>query len=75
MIKYLIKVILRQRSLFPLSELGRLYGYFSQDCDLSFNLTGQGWFRSSVEPVGSIFSAVLGTVTKEGGKDDPFGQQ
>lgn len=74
MIKYLIKVILRQRSLFLLSGLGRLYGYFSQDCDLAFNPTGQGWFRSSVETVGSVFSAVLGTVTKEEGKDDPFGQ-
>lgn len=75
MIKYLIKVILRQRSLFPLSELGRLYGYFSQDCDLAFNPTWQGWFRSRVRPVGPIFSAVwasLGTVTKEARKDDPL---
>lgn len=39
MIKYLIKVILRQRSLFLLLGLGRLYGYFSQDCDLAFNPT------------------------------------
>lgn len=76
--KYLIKVILRQRSLFPLLELCWLYGCFSQDCDLAFNPTWQSWFRSSVGPVGSIFSAVwasLGTETKEAGKDDPFGQK
>lgn len=77
-IKYLIKAILRQRSLFPLSELCHLYGYFSQDCDLAFNPPWQGWFRSRVRPVGPIFSAVwasLGTVTKEAGKDNPFGQK